>query len=185
MFGYSSIKHEVFTLPKNLSDKVTAKVELNTKLLHLNELTPKHWRQLKELQGRFAALYLRWRYGSPDTYILFAYVEETLAHIEWIVPSGKIRGRYPFVTEDSYAIISCLTLPRFRGLGIYSSQVQKVVESDIPARMFWIWTASTNMPSLKGIRKAGGVKVGEFVQKRWFWGCMSHIEYFTEGSNCK
>lgn len=185
MFGYSSIKHEVFTLSKNLSDKVTAKVELNTKLLHLNELTPKHWRQLKELQGRFAALYLKWRYGSPETCILLAYIDKTLVHIEWMVPAGKIRRRYPFVTEDSYSIISCLTSENFRGLGIYSSQIQKVVESDIPAKMYWMWGTSTNVPSLKGIRKAGGVKVGEFVQKKWFWGCISRVEYFPVESDKK
>jgi len=185
MFGYSRIKHEVFTVSKNLPQTVTAKVELNTKLLHLNEFTAEHRRLLRGLQGRFTVLYLKWRYNSPQTYILLTYVDKTLAHIEWIVPAGKIMGRYPFVTEGSYSIISCLTSQSFRGLGIYPSQIQKVVESDIPTKMFWIWTPSTNTPSLKGICKAGGIKVAELIQKKWFWGCMSCIEYIPWGSDSK
>lgn len=185
MFGYSQIKHEVFTLSKNLPQRVTAKVELNTKLLRLNELTTEHRRLLNGLQGRFAVLYLKWRYGSPQTYILLAYVDKTLAHIEWIVPAGKIMGRYTFVTKGSYSIISCLTSQSFRGLGIYPSQIQKVVESDVPAKMFWIWTPSTNTPSLKGIYKAGGIKVAEFVQQKWFWGCISRIRNFSETDDSK
>jgi len=181
--GCSRIKHEVFTLSRKLPDRVTAKVELSTKLLGLNELTSEHWRLLRGLQGRFTVLYLKWRYGSPQTYILLAYVDKTLVHIEWIVPARKIRFRYPFVTEDSYSIISCLTSQSFRGLGIYPSQIQKVVESDIPAKTFWIWTPSANAPSLKGICKAGGIKAAELVQKKWLWGCISHIEYFPKASD--
>jgi len=182
VFGYSQINHEVFIVTKALPANVGAALETNTRICRLNELTPREWAQIRKLQGRRAVLYLRLRYGSADTYILLSYVGEEPAHIEWIVPASKIRGRYPFVTKDSYSIISCLTAHSFRGLGIYPSQIRRVVESDIPARMFWIWTASTNTPSLKGIRKAGGAKVGELVQKKWFWGCISHIEYLPKGS---
>jgi hypothetical protein len=180
MFGYSRIKHEVFRVSKELSDKVHTQVDINTQISRLNELTPKQWKQLRELQGQFSVLYLRLRYGSADTYILLAYVEEELVHVEWIVPANKIRGRYPFVTKDSYSIISCLTSQSFRGLGIYPSQIQEVVKSNIPAKLFWIWTAYSNVPSLRGIGKAGGVKVAEIVQKKWFWGCISYIKYFPK-----
>lgn len=42
IFSYSRIKHEVFTIPKKTADKVTAKVELQTKIFRLNELTLEH-----------------------------------------------------------------------------------------------------------------------------------------------
>jgi hypothetical protein len=182
MFGYSQKRHEVFTFPENLPQKVDSKIQIETKLLRLGEATTQQWMDLRKLLGRFAVLYLKWRYGSPETYILLAYVDKTLVHIEWIVPANKIRGRYPFVTKDSYSIISCLTSQSFRGLGIYPSQIQEVVKSNIPAKLFWIWATYSNVPSLRGIGKAGGVKIGEFIQEKWFWGCISHVEYCPEES---
>lgn len=185
MFGYSNTSNVVFILrPKEISSIAVLKVKVDTKLLRINDLTHRQWKQLKQLQGRLAVSYLKLRYGSPNTYILLAYVGEALTHVEWIVPASRIKSRYHFVSEDSYSIISCLTAPRFRGLGIYPSQIQKVVQS-IRAKMFWIWTVSTNTSSLEGIRKAGGMKAGELVQKKWFWGYISHIEYFPEGSDSK
>jgi len=186
VLGYSKTNNAVFILrAKEASNIVSPKVKVDTKLLRMDKVTPLQWGELKQLQGQFDVLYLRLRYGAPNTYILLAYVEETLAHVEWIVPANRIKSRYSFVSEGSYSIISCLTAPRFRGLGIYPSQIQKVVRSDIPAKTFWIWTPVNNIPSLKGIHKAGGTKVAQLVQKKWFWGCISHIEYLPEGSDSR
>jgi len=164
---------------------VNAKIQVGTKLLRLGEVTGEQWQQLRQLQGRFATFYLRFRYGAPDTRILLAFADAELAHVGWIVPAYKLQARYPFVSDGSYSIISCLTTGRLRGLRIYPSQIQKVVQSDVSAKRFWIWTESTNTPSLKGIGKAGGIKVGEFIQTKWFWGCTSHVRYFPEGTNIK
>jgi len=183
MLGYSQTIYEVFVFTKKACRRIEPKVEVETKLLPLGAVTREHWRQVGQLQGRLAVSYLKFRYGSANTYVLLAYFGEELVHAEWIVPAEKIKGRYPFVADGSYSIISCLTLQSFRGLGIYPSQIQKVVKSNIQAETFWIWTASTNAQSLKGIGKAGGIKVGEFVQKKWLWGCISHIEYFPERSS--
>ena len=186
MLGVSQVRNEVFVLTKGkISETFTAGVKATTNILPLCGLSKNQWRELSKLQSKAAIFYLRFRYGSPDTYILLAFVEGALAHVEWIVPARKIRSRYPFVTDGSYSIISCFTLQSIRGLGIYPSQIQKVVESNIPAKMFWIWTASTNIPSLRGIRKAGGVKVAELVQKKWLWGFISSIEYFPERKDGK
>ncbi len=184
--GGSRTRNEVFVLKKNeISDIVTPKVKVGTKILPLRGLKGNQLREVRRLQSRAAVAYLRLRYGSLNTYILLAYVEEALSHVQWIVPAKKIKGRYPFVTEGSYSIISCLTAPRFRGLGIYPAQLGRVMESAIPSNKYWIWTASDNISSIKGIRKAGGIKVREFIQEKWFWGCISHIEYLPEGSDSR
>ncbi len=180
MFGYSRIKYEVFVFPDKQAQGVEPKIEIDTKLLQLSEVTAKQWRQLQELQGRFAVLYLKWRYGSSDTHILLAFIRGRLAHVGWVVPARKIRPRYPFVTKNSYSIISCLTARRFRGLGIFPAQLRKIIDSAILSDQYWIWARSDNLSSIKGIRRAKGVQVGEFVQRKWLWGCMSHIEYFPE-----
>ena len=180
MIGHSQTRNEVFTFREKLSQRMYPKIEVDTKLLQLGAVTPQQWRQLKQLQGQFTVLYLRFRYGAPGTHILLAFRGGKLANIQWVVPAYKLKPRYPFVSDNSYSIISCFTRPCFRGLGIFPSQIQRIVESNIPAKLFWIWSASTNEPSLKGIRKAGGKRVGEFVHNKWFWGCVSHIEYFPK-----
>jgi GNAT superfamily N-acetyltransferase len=182
MLGYSRKKGEVFIFSKEPPQRVSPKIELETKLLRVSEVTAQQWSQLKQLQGKLAVFYLRFRYGSPDTYILLGFAKGKLVYVEWVVPSKKIRSRYPFVKENTYFIMSCLTSPDFRGLGIYPALIQKAVQSHINSKIYWGAAAPTNIPSLKGIYKAGGVKVGEFVQKKWFWGCISHIEYHPEES---
>lgn len=179
MFGYSEARSEVFTFSK-LSQEVNPRIKLETKLLRLSEVTAQQWRQLKQLQGKRSVLYLRLRYGSPDTYILLAFAKGKPVYVQWIVPSKKIRSRYSFVKKNSYFIIACLTAPDFRGLGIYPSQIQKVVQSDIQSETYWGKTSRDNIPSLKGIYKAGGVKVGEFVEKKWFWGCFRSTKYYPD-----
>lgn len=173
MFGYSRTKYKVFHFPKNLSQKVESRIEVDTKFLHLEEVTVRDWRQLRKLQGRLAVSYLKWRYGSHDTRILLAYVKGELAHVEWIVPAKKIRRRYHFITKNSYLIISCLTSSNFRGQRIYPAQLQYVLRSDIPTEVYWGLAAHDNIPSLKGIERAGGINAGEFVQRRWFWGLIT------------
>jgi len=183
MFGYSRIKYEVFAFSKKTPQKIEPKIEVDTKLLRLSEVTAQQWQQLQELQGRFAVLYLKWRYGSSDTHILLTFAKEKLVYVEWVVPAKKIRARYPFVTEKSYLIISCLTSPDFRGRGIYPAQLQNVVQSDIQTQIYWGLAARDNIPSLKGIQRAGGMKMGVFIQRKWLWGCISRPEYFPEGSD--
>lgn len=178
MLGYSEEKNIVFNLlPGQISTTVCAAAKVDTKLVQMNQLTPLQWRELKQLQGQFGGTYLRFRYGSPYTYILLAYVEKTLAHIEWIVPAGKIRARYPFVTEGSYSIISCLTARNFQGLRIYSSQLQHITKMGISNNEYWIWADEENLASLKGIKRAGAVEVGSFLQRKWLWGLISKIDY--------
>jgi hypothetical protein len=176
MVGYSKVKYEVFKFQKNC-EEIAPKVDIETKFLRLNEVTHQQWKQLKQLQGKFTVTYLKLRYSSPDTRILLAFCKEKLIHVEWVVPAKKIQHRYHFVTKNSYLIISCLTSTDFRGKGVYPSQLRRVIESSIPTDTYWGLAATENIPSLKGISKAGGINTGEFIQEKWFWGCISHAEY--------
>jgi hypothetical protein len=185
MLGYSRKRYEVFIFREKPTQRVNPKIEVDTRLYRLSEITNRQWKQLRDLQGQLVVIYLRSRYGTPETYLLLTFIEEKLAHIEWIVPAYKLKYRYPFVSNNSYSIISCLTARDFRGLGIYPSQIQRVVNSNISANKYWIWTELDNLPSLRGINKAGGIKVGEFVQTKWIWGLFSKVRYFPEGSDDK
>ncbi|MHC4255129.1 MAG: hypothetical protein ACYSUL_05845 [Planctomycetota bacterium] len=178
MLGYSKIRSDIFTFSETIPQKVEARTRIDSKLLKLGDMTSTQWRQLKKVQGTFSVTYLKYRYGSPSTYLLLAYVGNKLAHVEWIVPAKRIKGRYPFLTDNTYFIISCLTSPDFRGLRIYPSQLRHVVESEIQTNLYWGMAACDNVPSIKGIYRAGGIKVGESVQTRWFWGLFSRLKYF-------
>ncbi len=186
MLGHTEQKNIVFKLGLSVvNDPIKPGIDIETRIVPVNRVSSQQWRDLKCLQGWVNIWYLKLRYGSAKTFLLLAYVDTELVHVEWVVPSEKISSRYPFVADDSYSIISCLTEERFRGLGIFSSQIQKVVEQDVPAKVFWIWSEPSNRPSLRAIRKAGGVKAGEFVQKKWLWGfvsCGEYFPYFPEGS---
>jgi len=184
LFGCSRIRYDLLTFPAKQSRVHTPKLEITTKLLGMKKVAAQQWNELRKLQGYFAVSYLKWRYGSHDTYVLLAYVDIGLVHVEWVIPAYKLKSRYPFLPGNSYSVISCLTLKDFRGLGIYPSQIQKVMESNIGTGQFYMWAASDNIASLRGILKAGGIKVGEFVRKKWFWGLISQIECSVEGNDC-
>ena len=183
MLGYSLYKHQVYTFPKTLTNIVTAKTNISSKILLCNDLSRHELDQIIRIQGSFALRYLLFRYGSPQTYILLAYTDRSLAHIQWLVPAKKIRSRYSFVPPDSYSLISCLTAPQFRGLNIYPNQIQHVLQSDIPANSFWIWAVSNNHASLRGIQKAGGIMAGKFIQQKWLYGCFSKISDCSVNTN--
>jgi hypothetical protein len=162
--------------PGNCPQVIKSDLCIQTDLLPLNRLTGKQWSDIRGFQGFFRVLYLVFRYGSRRTYVLLARVGDTLVHIEWLIPERKIRHRYPFVTTNSYSIISCLTSPAYRGKNIYPSQIQQVIMSDIPAREYLIWADIRNTPSHKGIVKAGGVKFGTVERKKYFGGLFSRIK---------
>ena len=68
--GYSRTQHEVLVLKKNeISDIVTPKVKVGTKILPLRGLKGNQLREVRRLQGRAAVAYLRLRYGSLKTYV--------------------------------------------------------------------------------------------------------------------
>ncbi|MHC4131438.1 MAG: hypothetical protein ACYSR3_05510 [Planctomycetota bacterium] len=173
----------MFTLPGESANIITPKLKLDSTLLRISELSSVQSRQIRKLQGRLALTYLKWKYGSEDTYVLLSYYKDQLVHIEWLVPAQKIRTRYPFINNNSYAVISCLTREEFRGLSIYPSQLQEVVKSKIPAKRFWIWAPFDNKASLKGICKAGAKEAGQVIQIKWFWGIYSRTEFFPESQN--
>ena len=183
ILGYSERVFDVFKFDKHLSDKIKSRVEVESKLLRVDAVSSEQWKHVHCIQGLIVATYLRLRYGSPDTHIILGYVDGKIAHVEWVVPSKKIRSRYPHVTDRTYFITACVTSPQFRGKRIYPNQLRKVVDSQIENEVYWGSTEQSNIASLKGIKRAGGRKTGEYVHRKWFWGIFSKIKYFP-GRDC-
>jgi hypothetical protein len=182
MLGYSKTVNYIYVLSRNRTANVQAKASIQSVLVRLPALSRTQRREIFRFQGRVATIYLLLRYGSRRTYVLMAHSNNALVHCEWIVPAEKIAGKYPFVAKNSYAIISCRTKQDFRGLGIYPSQLSYVANSGVSPTTYWIWADANNTPSLKGIVKAGGEKVGQCSRTRWFWGLFSTLTHTVENT---
>jgi len=177
MFGYTEKENIVFHINReDIKTKLEPQVRIETVIFKVSELSSEQYSRLVQFTGMFHLLYLRLKYGFKETYILIAYADDEIAHVEWIVPTKKISKRYRFVTNNSYAIIGCVTRPEFRGKGVFASQIQRVACSDIQSEKYWIWAGASNLSSLKAIRKAGAVEVGKAVRKKWLFGLISKAE---------
>lgn len=132
--------------------------------------------EIRALQGNFATTYLRIVYRSTKTHLLLIRRGRALAGVLWVVPGRVMRRRYAFVPTDAFAIISCATALDHRGCGLYPRGIAQIAASGLASR-YLIWAHDTNSPSLRGIRKAGGVMVGQFTRKRWLRGLVARIEY--------
>ena len=149
------------------------------RLVTLHQLTKEEWRGVESLAGRLSTSYLRCVYGSKSTALLLVLEEERVVAVLWVVPGVKIRERYPFVGEKSSAIIACVTHPSCRGLGVYPAGIRAIASSG-HSQEYLIWSHRSNLASLKGIIKAGGVKLGEFTRVRWLRGLISSVYFRPE-----
>lgn len=145
----------------------------------MDRLSGTDWKGIEALAGRFSTFYLRLFYGSRRTALLLVMEEERVVAVLWVVPGKRIRRRYHFVSQESSAIIACVTHPSCRGLGLYPAGIRAIAASGHSPRYF-IWAHKTNAASLKGIMKAGGVKFGEFTRVRWLRGLMTSISFRHE-----
>ena len=147
-----------------------------SELKRLYALTRDDLTNVRKLQGSFSATYLRLVYRSPHTHVLLIRDGSRVAGILWAVPGRVVRKRYPFVPNNAFAIISCATAVEHRGQGLYPNGIRTLAASGLAAKYF-IWAHDTNLPSLRGIEKAGGSVVGHFIRKRWFRGLIAKVEY--------
>lgn len=169
--------------PRNTDSSFPISDQFQTTIAPLSQISDSMWRQIHKLQGFWRVFYLRLRYGGPATYVLVAFQDKQLVHIEWLVPYEKMRRHYPFVTPDSYSIIACLTASNFRGKGVYPTQLHRAVTSGLSEDQYWIWATIQNEPSLRGIRKAGGREMGMFTKTKLLFGLLSRICYTPKEEN--
>lgn len=112
-------------------------------------------RRVGEMIERFAAghrAYVAWYDGEPAA---FGWVATRGASI------GELAVRFALPARDGY-LWNFVTLPAFRGLGIYPRLVDAIVQAEAPsADRFWIIYAPENRASGSGIAKAGFTNLAE------------------------
>ncbi len=163
----------------SINQYVTPKIKLRTEILPLSDLSKKVTNAIIKLHGLKDFLYLRLIYGSPKTFITLLWAGEKLVHIEWVIPSKKMKKRFPFLPQESYMISAVLTIPAFRGNNIFSYAIQQTFGGIEECDEYWILVGRRNRASIKAIEKSGAKHVGHFIQKRYFWGLLNKTRYFS------
>ena len=112
-------------------------------------------RSVEEISGRFAA--------GHRAYV--AIIKGQAAAWGWVATStadiGELGAHLTLRSEERY-LWNFVTLPAYRGLGIYPRLLQAIVRAEsADAERFWIGYAPENHASGAGIRKAGFVTAVE------------------------
>ena len=112
-------------------------------------------RSVEEMSNRFAA--------GHRAYV--AIVDDQPAAWGWVATStadiGELDARLTLNSDERY-LWNFVTLPAYRGLGIYPRLLQAIVRAEsADAEQFWIGYAPENHASGAGIRKAGFVTAVE------------------------
>lgn len=174
---------EVFVLYRGQQlDDIVPQIEVKTEILPLYSLDKQVVEKIIDLQGYLSFVYLRFVFGSAETYLALAWVGEQLVHIGWITPSKRCGRRFPFIPEKAYMIGPCQTAPSFRGNRIYPFVLQQISRSLPGCDEYWICTNEKNLASIRGVEKAGARHVGRFVQNRWLWGRLTRTKYYPDES---
>jgi len=180
---YSEYRGEAFVLYRGqeLVD-IVPQIEVKTEILPLYSLDKQVVEKIVGLQSRLSFVYLRFVFGSAETYLALAWMGEQLVHIGWITPSKKCKKRFPYIPEKAYMIGPCQTAPSFRGNRIFPFVLQQISRSLPGCDEYWISANEKNLASIRGIEKAGARHVGRFVRKKRLWGCLRSTKYYPDKS---
>lgn len=146
-----AVRHVRDALP-SLASLPTLSVRRTTNPVFMSSLQQ---RRMDEMVARFAAghrAYVAWYDGEPAA---FGWVATRGAEI------GELGVRFTLPDRDGY-LWNFVTLPSFRGLGIYPRLLDAILRAEAPiADRFWIIHAPENRASGSGILKAGFTNVAE------------------------
>ena len=70
---------------------------------------------------------------------------------------------YSFLPQNGLHICYCETIPEERGKGLYPLLLNQI-QNDYPQRNLYMVVAENNIPSIKGIEKAGFIKYGKGIK---------------------
>lgn len=178
---YSKNRYEVFVLYQDSKgSQVQPKTDKKFKLCEVREISKNVRRQITQLQGYLYCTYLRLRYGCAETFLGLVWDNRKLVHVSWVIPAKICNTRYSFIPKGRYVIGPSSTSPDYRGQHIFPYVLQQVVSCLPKCQEFWIFANEENTPSLRGIKKAGGQKIGTFIHIRLLWGLFSRVKYFAE-----
>ncbi len=99
------------------------------------------------------------------------YYDGEIANFAWVTDEAiEIDRSLSLDLPGSIAIFDCLTLPNYRGLGIYPKSLSILIRLGLDAgfKSVVIMVDPTNTPSIKGIERAGFLLESRLTRKRRF-----------------
>ena len=105
-----------------------------------------------------------------EGWIFFASSGERLCHYTFVTPGQAYRRMFSIIEPDAQMIGPCFTEAAFRGRAIYPRLLCHVVSAlgKSGRGPFYIYTHPGNLPSIRGMEKAGFVRCGVWSGKRYF-----------------
>jgi ribosomal protein S18 acetylase RimI-like enzyme len=112
------------------------------------------------------------RFGIEECYL--AYCRDKIAHLAWIYyPDQAKKHPTPFriLRPGEAAIANCVTLPEFRGRGIYPAVVRNLLQElrKQGYRRCYMYIERENIASQRGVSKIGFTPVGKTWRLRFFF----------------
>lgn len=180
---YSEYFGKAFVLYCSHQNKnIVPKIEVKIEILQLRNLSKEILKEVRKFSGYIPFAYLRFTYGSPETYLALVWVGSQIAHISWVSPYKKCRKHMPVIPKNACMIGPAVTAPVFRGNGIFPFVLQQINCSALQCDEYWVLVNKKNYSSIKSIEKAGAKHLGLFTQRRYFWGCMKTTKYYPDKS---
>ena len=103
-------------------------------------------------------------FANRDYSLYLIYDRNNLVHRSVITPRYF---RFPFMAREDLQIGDTWTMPEYRGKGLASFAIQKIVESHKkPGRRFWYVVEENNSPSIRVIEKMGFLKYGVGTRRK-------------------
>lgn len=101
-------------------------------------------------------------FGKAQIY--YVRVGNDIIHTSYVIPAC---AKFPFMDRDDLEIGPCYTYPAFRGKGIYPKVLSEICRRrGNDTSSFYMIVDETNLPSIKGIEKAGFVRCGSVQKSR-------------------
>lgn len=88
-----------------------------------------------------------------------------IIHTSYVIPAC---AKFPFMDRNDLEIGPCYTYPAFRGNGIYPKVLSEICRRrGNNTSSFYMIVDETNLPSIKGIEKAGFVRCGSVHKSKF------------------
>ena len=83
-----------------------------------------------------------------------------VVHTSYVIPKCI---KFPFLSDNDYEIGPCMTIPEYRGKGIYPQVLNYITYSCGRDTKFYMLVNPTNESSIKGIKKANFKFCGKVI----------------------
>lgn len=108
--------------------------------------------------------------------------DDTISHTSYLVRKNY---KFPFMGSKDYHIGPCFTHPNYRGQNIYPFVLNFIGQHISSASHIFMLVGPANKSSIRGVEKAGFVRIGEVYKtkmKRYILSCLYATDNSVENS---